>query len=154
MAQNGARQEEKDAASAQVRRAAGAIDEVSSYIDETILLATEDGYVTEIFPEVGELVGTGAPIMNVATDDVWFTFNIREDRLEGIKLGSHAEVYMPSGGRSFPVKITRIKNVGDFAAWKATKALDGFDLKVFEVRATPDTKIEGVAAGMSVILKQ
>ena len=154
MAQNGARAEEKAAASAQVRRAEGAVDEVSSYVNETILIANADGYVTEIFPEVGELVGTGAPIMNVATDEVWFTFNIREDKLAGMAVGQEAEVYMPSNGKTVPVKITRVKNVGNFAAWKATKALDGFDLKVFEVRATPKEKVEGVASGMSVILKQ
>lgn len=157
MAVNGARSEDKMAAKAQKERAQGAINEVSSYIDETVMLATADGEVTEIFPEVGELVGSGAPIMNVAcTDDVWFTFNVREDYLPGLKVGTEAEVYLPAMDKRIKVRITKMKNVGSFAVWKATKALDGYDLETFEVEAHPlnmaDT--EGACSGMSAILKK
>ncbi len=157
MALNGARHEDKDAADAQVRRARGAISEVSSYVDETVLLATNDGEVTDIFPEVGELVGTGAPIMNISrTDDVWFTFNVREDLLPGLTVGTETEVYIPAVDRSIPVRITRMKDVGSFAAWKATKALDGFDLKTFEVEAHPTERAEtdGVRSGMSAVMRR
>ena len=60
MAVNGSRQEDLSAARAQVDRARGAIDEVSSYVSETALTAMADGVVTEIFPETGELVGSSA----------------------------------------------------------------------------------------------
>lgn len=154
MARNGARHEDKAAAEAQVRRAQGAVSEVESYVRETVITAPDDGEVTEIFPEVGELVGTGAPIMNIAkTDDVWFTFNVREDRLVGLTVGSVHEAYVPSVDRRIKVRITRLKNVGDFAAWKATKALEGFDLKVFEVKAVPLDTLKGVKSGMSVMLQ-
>lgn len=153
MAVNGARTEDKAAAAAQVRRAQGAVDEVSSYVGETVLLATHDGRVTEIFPEEGELVGTGAPIMNIAkTDDFWFTFNIREDYLKELSIGKEIEVYIPSMDKMVKARITRIKNVGNFAAWKATKALDGFDLKMFEARAEPESEVENVYAGMSAVI--
>lgn len=156
MAKNGARSEDKLAAAAQVRRAIGAVNEVNSYINETILTATADGEVTEIFPEVGELVGTGAPIMNVAcTDDVWFTFNVREDLLPGIKVGSETEVYLPAFDKTVSVRITKMKDVGSFAVWKATKALDGYDLKNYEVKARPvkPLELDGVRSGMSAIMK-
>ena len=157
IAVNGARLEDKAAAGAQVRRAQGAISEVASYMDETVLLATADGVVTEIFPEPGELVGTGAPLMNVScTDDVWFTFNIREDLLPGLTVGTETDVYLPAFDKRVPVRITKMKDVGAFAVWKATKALDKFDLKTFEVKARPlDTKdLKGVRAGMSVIMEK
>ena len=157
MAVNGARIEDKAAAGAQVRRAQGAVSEVNSYMDETVLLATADGIVTEIFPEPGELVGTGAPIMNVScTDDVWFTFNIREDLLPGLTVGTETEVYLPAFDKRIPVRITKMKDVGTFAVWKATKALDGFDLKTFEVKARPLNMegLENVRAGMSVIMEK
>ncbi|MGM9797638.1 MAG: HlyD family secretion protein [Parabacteroides sp.] len=157
MALSGARQEDKAAAGAQVHRAKGAVSEVTSYIEETVLLATVDGEVTEIFPEVGELVGTGAPIMNVAcTEDVWFTFNIREDLLPGLKVGTETEVWLPAYDRSIPVRITKMKDVGSFAVWKATKALDGFDLRTFEVEARPlqPLALEGVRSGMSAVMKR
>ncbi|MGN0047323.1 MAG: HlyD family secretion protein [Bacteroides sp.] len=155
MAVNGARIEDKTAAGAQVQRAQGAVSEVASYVNETVLLATADGVVTEIFPEPGELVGTGAPIMNVArTDDVWFTFNVREDLLPGLKVGTETEVYLPAFDRRIRVRITKMKDVGSFAVWKATKALDGFDLKTFEVEARPlqPQEIDGIRSGMSAVL--
>lgn len=157
MAVNGARLEDKATAGAQVQRAQGAVSEVTSYMDETVLLATADGVVTEIFPELGELVGTGAPIMNVScTDDVWFTFNIREDLLPGLTVGTETEVYLPAFDKRIPVRIIKMKDVGTFAVWKATKALDGFDLKTFEVKARPLNAegLENVRSGMSVIMEK
>ena len=153
MAQEGARSEDKAAARAQVGRAQGAVDEVSSYRRETVLTASEDGQVAEIFPQVGELVGTGAPIMNIAiTSKSWFTFNVREDKLPNIKVGDIRKVYVPALDKTVEVKISRIKNIGNFAAWKATRALDGVDLKVFEVKAVPHSNSEELIAGMSGVL--
>lgn len=157
MAVNGSRHEDIDAAMAQVLRAAGAVSEVSSYVGETVLLASDDGVVTEIFPEVGELVGTGAPIMNVAkTGDVWFTFNVREDLLPGLTAGTETTVYVPAYDKEVAVKVSRVKEVGTFATWKATKALDRYDLKTFEVQARPlnPDELPGVRGGMSAVMKK
>ena len=154
MAKEGARVEDKAAAVAQVSRAQGAVDEVNCYVGETVLTAAEDGMVTEIFPHVGELVGSGAPIMNVAmVDKVWFTFNVREDKLHRFSNGKEFDVFVPGIDKTIKARVTRIKNVGNFAAWKATKALDGIDLKVFEVRITPVDKVEGIVSGMSGVIK-
>lgn len=157
MAVNGSRNEDISAAKAQVSRARGAVDEVSSYRDETVLLASADGVVTEIFPETGELVGSGAPIMNIARiDDMWFTFNVREDFLPDLTVGTETEVYVPAFDKTVPVRITRVKDVGTFATWKATKALDKFDLKTFEVQARPldASQLEGIRGGMSAVMKR
>lgn len=157
MAVNGSRNEDISAAKAQVSRARGAVSEVSSYRDETVLLASADGVVTEIFPEVGELVGSGAPIMNIARiDDMWFTFNVREDFLPGLTVGTETEVYVPAFDKTVPVRVTRVKEVGTFATWKATKALDKFDLKTFEVQARPvdASQLEGIRGGMSAVMKR
>lgn len=157
MAVNGSRHEDINAAQAQVTRAEGAISEVSSYVNETVLIASADGVVTEIFPEIGELVGSGAPIMNVSKiDDVWFTFNVREDMLPGLTVGQEVMVYVPAYDKDVKVKITRIKEVGSFATWKATKALDKFDLKTFELQAYPldQSELLGLRGGMSAIIKR
>lgn len=156
MAQNGARVEDKKAAGAKVKQAQGAISEVTSYINETVLLAMADGEVTEIFPELGELVGSGAPIMNVAmTGKVFVTFNVREDYLNNLAVGTEVDAYLPAFDKNVRVRISRIKNVGSFAVWKATKASDGYDLKMFEVRALPvgDEDFSSLRSGMSVIIK-
>lgn len=157
MAVNGSRHEDIDAARAQVSRAQGAVSEVSSYVQETVLTASADGVVSEIFPETGELVGSGAPIMNISRiDDIWFTFNVREDMLPGLTVGTDVKVYVPAYDKEVTVKITRIKEVGTFATWKATKALDKFDLKTFEVQAYPadPSELVGLRGGMSAVLRR
>lgn len=157
MAVNGSRHEDMTAARAQVERAQGAIKEVSSYVSETALIATADGVVTDIFPEIGELVGSGAPIMNVSViDDMWFTFNVREDMLPGITVGTEMDVYVPAFDKSVKVRIERIKDVVSFATWKATKALDKYDLKTFEVQAYPvqPEDLVGLRAGMTAVFEK
>lgn len=154
MARNGAEREDKEAAAAMVDRARGAVSEVGSYLRETVLLATHDGEVTEIFPQTGELVGTGAPIMNVAImKDMWVTFNIREDHLARFRVGQTVEARVPAlGDRVVKLKIYYMKDLGSYAAWKATKTTGQFDMKTFEVKASPLQPVEGLRPGMSVIM--
>lgn len=157
MAVNGTRHEDVSAARAQVERARGAISEVSSYVSETALTATADGVVTDIFPEPGELVGSGAPIMNVSVvNDMWFTFNVREDMLPGIATGTQMDVYVPALDKNVKVRVDRIKEVGSFATWKATKALDKYDLKTFEVEAYPvrPADVAGLRPGMTAVFEK
>ena len=155
MAKNGAQREDKAAAAAQVERAKGAVAEVSSYIDETYLVASADGEVTEIFPKVGELVGTGAPIMNVARlIDTWVTFNVREDLLKDFTVGGEIEAYLPALGKHATFKVTYMKDLGTYAAWKATKTTGQFDLKTFEVKAKPVQPIENLRPGMTAVIEK
>lgn len=154
MAQNGARQEEKMAAQAQVERARGAVQEVSAYIGETVQTAQMDGEVSSIYPKVGELVGTGSPIMTISMmDDLWGTFNVREDQLKGMTIGSELKVYVPAFDKTVNMKVYHLKDQGSFAVWKATKATGQYDLKTFEVRARPVEKFDGLRPGMSLIVK-
>ena len=155
MAKNGAEREDKAAAAALVERAKGAVAEVESYIKETYLIAQTAGEVSEIFPKIGELVGTGAPIMNIAIlDDMWVTFNVREDLLQGLGMNTEFEAFIPALDRNIRLKVYYMKDLGTYAAWKATKTTGQFDLKTFEVKAAPQEKVEGLRPGMSVILEK
>lgn len=156
MAVNGAQREDKMAAAAMAQRAKGAVAEVESYIRETYLIASAAGEVSDIFPTVGELVGTGAPIMNVSImNDMWATFNVREDLLQELTVGTEFEAFLPAfGNRPIRLEVYYMKDLGSYATWKATKTTGQFDLKTFEVRARPLEKIEGLRPGMSVIIKQ
>ena len=156
MAKNGAEREDKMAAEELVNRANGAVAVVESYIKETTLLAPIDGEISEIFPKKGELVGTGAPIINMSDiSDMWVTFNIREDLLSSIRIGETIEATIPAlGNKKAKLKVNYMKDLGTYAAWKATKTTGQFDLKTFEVRAIPVDKIDGLHAGMSVILEK
>ena len=155
MAVNGARVEERRAASATVGQARGAVLEVNSYIQETVQVAQMAGEVTDVYPKVGELVGTGTPIMSIALmDDQWATFNIREDQLKDLKVGAEITVKIPALDKETKMKVTSMKDKGSFAVWKATKASGQYDQKTFEVKARPTEMIEGIRPGMSVILKR
>jgi len=151
----GARAEDKAAAKAQVERAKGAVNEVKSYQKETQLFATADGEVSEIFPQVGELVGSGSPIMNVAmVDDIWLTFNVREDLLSNFAIDKVVKVRIPAlDNKEIEAKVYYMKDLGSYAAWKATKTTGQYDMKTFEVKARPVQKVEGLRAGMSVLFE-
>lgn len=154
MAVNGARIEDKEAARALVHQAQGAIKEVNSYIKETYLVASADGEVTEIFPSVGELVGTGAPVMNIALmNDIWMTFNVREDQLNTFRMNKTIHVNIPAIDKEVEAKVFYMKDLGSYATWKATKTTGQFDMKTFEVKVRPVKKVEGLRPGMSVLLK-
>ena len=149
MAVNGARMEDKMAAAAQVGRAKGAVQEVNSYINETVQIAQMEGEVSDVYPKVGELVGTGSPIMSIAVmDDMWGTFNIREDQLAGLQVGSEFTAFVPAFNKEVKMKVYYLKDQGSFAVWKATKANGQYDLKTFEVKARPVER-----PGMSLIIK-
>ena len=156
MAKEGARKEDKAAAEAMVRRAEGAIAEVESYVSEGALLSPIDGEVSERFPEVGELVGTGAPIMHITDlNDMWVTFSIREDLLANVQIGTELNAFIPAlGDRPVKLKVYYMKDRGTYAAWKATKTNGQYDAKTFEVRARAAEAIPGLRPGMSVILKK
>ena len=154
MAQNGARREDKLAAAAQVGRARGAVQEVNSYIHETVQIAQMEGEVSSIYPKVGELVGTGSPIMTISMmQDMWGSFNVREDQLNGMEVGKTFKAFVPAFNKEVEMKVYYMKDQGSFAVWKATKANGQYDLKTFEVRARPTENFDGLRPGMSLIVK-
>ena len=155
MARNGARREEKLAAQAQVERAKGAVNEVNSYLQETVQVAQVEGEVSNVYPKVGELIGTGSPIMSISVmKDMWGTFNVREDQLNGLKVGDEFVAFSPAFNKELRMKVFYIKDEGSYAVWKATKANGQYDLKTFEVKARPLNPFEGLRPGMSLIIKE
>lgn len=155
MAKSGARNEERKAASDQANAAKNATDVVKSLLRETVQIATADGEVSEIFPKVGELVGLGSPIMSISEmNDMWGTFNIHEDQLNGMKVGDTFKAYCPAFDKEIEMKVYHIKDQGSFAVWKATKTNGQYDIKTFEVKARPSKPVEGLRPGMTLIIRK
>jgi len=154
MAVKGAREEEKKAAEAQVNRAKGAVEEVNAYINETVQIAQMDGEVSNIYPKVGELVGTGSPIMTISMPNkLKGLFNVREDQLVNLHVGDEFEAFVPAFNKTVKMKVYHLKDQGSYAVWKATKATGQYDLKTFEVQARFLEPFDGLIAGMSLIIK-
>lgn len=154
LAVSGARKEDKETAVALVDQANAALEEVRSYLGELYLVSPADGVISARFPKAGELVGQGSPIMTVTDlDDIWFTFSIREDMLEGMMTGDELTLTIPAlGKRQYRARVTYISALESYATWRAAKDTGGFDARTFEVRAVPCGPIEGLRPGMSALV--
>ncbi len=156
MAKAGAQSEDKAAAAAMVAAARGGVAEVESILDDSYLTAPTDGEVSDIFPHVGELVSLGAPIMNVLKlDDMWVSFNVREDLLEDLTMGAEVKAVIPAlENKEVTLKVFYIRDMGSYAVWRATKVTGQYDAKTFEVKARPVEPVDNLRPGMSVLLKR
>ena len=154
LALSGARDEDKAAAEALVRQADGAVREVDSYLEQLYLVSPADGIISNVYPKQGELVGEGSPVMTVTDlSDVWFTFNIREDQLEGMNIGDTMTVRVPAlGGAEFEAAVNYMAVRESYATWKATRETDQYDARTFEVRAVPTGTVKGLLPGMTVLI--
>ena len=149
MAKNGAREQEKRMAANNTQASKSAVDVVKNLLKETVQVAQCEGEVSNVYPKVGELVGLGSPIMS----DMWGTFNVREDHLQGLNKGDEFTAFVPAFNKEIKMKVYYLKDQGSYATWKATKDNGDYDRKTFEVKARPITKLEGLRPGMSLIIK-
>lgn len=154
LARSGARLEEKEASAAMVKVAQGGVNEVNALLEDQYLTAPVDGEITEIYPNVSELIATGAPIMSIQTPDRWVVFSLRENMLKDIKVGSKVKVYIPALEKTVDMKVFYIKDMGTYANWQATKATGSYDARTFQIKARPEKPIENFRPGMSAVLKK
>ncbi|MFT5697814.1 MAG: HlyD family secretion protein [Desulforhopalus sp.] len=156
MAQDGAREEDKKAATGKARMAAGAVTEVEVYAADMRIESWHNGEVAQILLQSGELAPQGFPVVTVIDmSDAWAVFHVREDRLADFTKGSEFTAAIPAlGDASYTFKVDHVAVMGDFATWRATDGDKGFDMRTFEVEARPVEAIDGLRAGMSVIIGQ
>lgn len=154
MALNGARSEERRTAAAKARAAESSASAVTAQLRETVQVAAVSGEVNKIYAHPGELVANGSPIMSLnLLNDIWGRFNIREDRLHGLRPESTIMAWSPACGKEYRMRIYYMKGCDEYATWKATKADTGYDLKTFEVRARPLSRDTSLRPGMLLVLK-
>lgn len=153
LARTGASPEERAVASAQVKQAEAALAQRQADLDELKVIAPLTAEVAERMVEPGENVAPGTPLYTlVDLDGAWFTFNLREDRLAGIKQGDTFTIRVPALDAEIPARVTLINVQGQFATWRATRATGDFDLRSFEVRLAPDAPVPGLRPGMSGLI--
>jgi HlyD family secretion protein len=144
--------EEVQLAEAKVARAAASVATLKSLLDQLVVTAPLATQIYQIDIEPGEVVAPGVPLMSlVDLDDVWLRFDLREDLLKDLKLGSRIEVRVPAlGDRRVLAEVRLIAAKGEYAGWRATRATGDFDLRTFAIRAYPVERIPGLRPGMSV----
>lgn len=156
LAVSGAQREDKQSALAMVDVAKGGVDEVNALLEDQYLTAPADGEIDRIYPEPSELVSLGAPLMSLLrTDDKWVVFNVREELLNEMKVGSKIKLMIPALDRKeVEAEIFYVRDMGSYATWRATKAVGDWDSRTFEVKARPTERIDDLRPGMTVIYKK
>lgn len=156
LARDGAQKEDKESAAAMVTVAKGGIMEVESLLEDQYLTAPCDGQIDQIYPEPGELVSLGAPIMSLLKiADKYVTFNVREQQLNDMKLGETIKVIIPAlDNRETDATIYYVRDLGSYATWHATKSTGDWDSRTFEVKARPTDSIAGLRPGMTVLYRK
>ena len=151
LAREGARNEDKEAGKALVAQASGAVSEVESYISDARQYAPFTGEVGTVIAEQGELISSGYPIITLLDlDDMWVTFNVKEDLLPRIKMGTVLDAYVPALDRHVKLTVDYLGAQADYATWSATRTRGDFDVRTFEIRARPDSPQDGLRPGMTV----
>lgn len=156
LAESGAQSEDKESAASMVTVARGGVDEVNAVLDDQYLTAPCDGQIDQIYPEEGELISLGAPVMSLLKiSDKWVTFNVREETLADMKQGSRIRVMIPALDRmETEAEIYYIRDMGSYATWRSTKATGDWDSRTFQVKARPVDSIPALRPGMTVIYRK
>ena len=158
LAQEGARSEDKSAATAQVAQVDAQLEEALVAEQEANLKSPIAGIVDNIIVSAGEVIGQGVPLLTlVDTNKQWVVLNVTETYLNQFAIGQQFTGTIPALSsaenpytKQFTVYAT--STLSDFATWRPTNNDDGFDVRTFEVKARPTTADARIRSGMSVIV--
>jgi HlyD family secretion protein len=153
LARAGASPEERALAAAQVAQAEATLAQRQADLDELVVNAPMAGEISARLIEPAENIGPGTPLFTIVDlDSAWFTFNLREDLLAGLKVGDRLRVRVPALNVEVEAEITLINVQGQFASWRATRATGDFDLRSFELRTRATAPLPGLRPGMSALI--
>ncbi len=154
LALKGARSEDIEAANALVRKAEGALSELESYKNERFIISPIDAEVLDFLPEEGELIGAGYPVAHlVDLSNSYAIVNVKETDLYNFKKGSEFNATVPAlENKEITFQIYYVAALGDYATWNATKSTGDFDIRTFEIKATPKTSETELRPGMSILI--
>ena len=148
--QAGPTKEELAVAQSQVALALATVADLEAQIAKTTLTSPVDGIARLLVAEPGEAISPGQPVLTLAVaGDRWFTFTIREDRLRGVTIGSKLALRTAAGDR-FEARVTELRPLGEFAVWRAARAVGDHDLNSFLLRADPIGPTPKLEPGMTV----
>ncbi|ULJ75840.1 HlyD family secretion protein [Rhizobium gallicum] len=144
--------EERALADARVALAEATVAELHAQLDKTKLTALADGTIGIRVAEPGEIIGPGKPVMTMETDgQAWFAFTLREDDLHEMTVGKTVALTVQDG-RQIDARVTELRPLGEFATWRAARAVGDHDLNSFRLRLDPTGSAEGLEPGMTVWL--
>lgn len=139
-------------AQAKVETAKAGVQTLKALVDQMVVFAPADSQVFRIPIEDGEFVLPGIPLITlVDLADMWVQFDLREDLLRDVKVGTKLRVRVPAlHDETIALEVRVIGAKGEYTGWRATRATGDFDLRTFEIRAYPTQPIKDLRPGMSV----
>jgi HlyD family secretion protein len=147
----GPTKEERAIVDAQVEAAATALAVLERRLDKTILRAPADGVVSVIVAEIGENIRGGQPVLVIEeAGKQWLSFNVREDFLHGIRVGTIVDVARMGTSTTIPALVTEVMPLGSFATWQAERAVGDHDRSTLRLRLDPQRDVAAFAPGMTV----
>jgi HlyD family secretion protein len=149
-AQAGPTAEDRALADARVGAAEASLKVLERRLAKMKLLSPVDGVVEVVVAEPGEAEVPGRTVLTLTTREPWFSFNIREDELRGIGIGAPLILTEAGTGRQIPARVSEIRRLGDFATWRAARAIGDHDLNTFAIRVDPVGEVDGLEPGMTV----
>ncbi len=153
VARLGPTREERELAQRQVALADAKVAEKAAHLAKARIIAPEAGTIAVRVAEPGETLAPGAPLATLIPDgEGWFAFTLREDRLEGIDVGTEVAL-SPADGDPIPARVVELRPLGEFATWRAARAAGDHDLNTLRVRLDP-LKPETLEAGRMVWIPQ
>ena len=157
LALDGAQKEDKESSKALVDAAQGSVTQVQSILNDSKLTSPTNGQISSIYPSEGELMVTGAPIMNIVVlDSCHVVLNVRENLLPMFYIGGEFDGKVPAIGKDVVIKFKTyfISPLGSFATWRSTKQVGSYDIVTFQVKAKPISgdQISRLRPGMSVLV--
>ena len=151
----GPTKEERSIADAQVEAAAAALAVLERHLGKTVLRSPVDGIVSVIVAEIGENVHAGQPVLAIAAvGQQWLSFNVREDKLHGLTVGTAVEVTRAGARQTIPAVVTEMRPLGTFATWQAERAVGDHDRNTLRLRLDPLGDPAGLEPGMTVWLNR
>jgi HlyD family secretion protein len=143
--------EERALADARVVLAEATVADLQAQLDKTRLTAPADGVVGVIVAERGEVVPVGKPVLILDAGKPWFAFSLREDALGPLTVGRDTELVTATGQR-IAARVTELRPLGEFATWRAARAVGDHDLNSFRLRLDPLADAKDLQPGMTVWL--
>jgi multidrug resistance efflux pump len=145
--------EERALADARVALAEATVADLQAKLDKTRLVAPVDGTVGILVAELGEVVPVGKPVLTIDANAAWwFAFTLREDDLKQLTVGSDVTL-TTDDGRRIAARVTELRPLGEFATWRAARAVGDHDLNSFRLRLDPVAATDGLQPGMTVWLR-
>jgi len=152
----GPTKEERAIADAQVQAAAATLGVLERHLGKTVLRSPVDGVVGVIVAEIGENVHAGRPVLTIAaTGRQWLSFNVREDLLHNLTVGTAVQVGRAGAREMTSTVVTEMRPLGAFATWQAERAVGDHDRSTLRLRLDPqEGNSAGLQPGMTVWLSR